>query len=141
MQTSRPPESLPAPDTAAWPADFPLDASGRVAEGLVAEGLVVRSISGDIEGRTTGSRRRCTSAGCPGWFITVKWETGQLMHICSEGWVYDAATGEVRVVAGGEISARYISPKPAGTPPKPRDEWPDPASLTGKGWRVRPKGH
>jgi hypothetical protein len=61
------------------------------------------------------------------------------MHICSEGWVYDPATQEVRVTGGGEISARYVSPKPLGTPPRPREEWPDPDTLTGKGWRVRPK--
>src|SRR3954469_25861335 len=42
-----------------WPADFPIDEAGKVEEGLV-----VRSKSGDIEGRTTGDRRRCTSVGC-----------------------------------------------------------------------------
>jgi hypothetical protein len=62
------------------------------------------------------------------------------MHICSEGWVYDPATQEVRVTGGGEISARYVSPTPLGTQPRPREEWPDPDTLTGKGWRVRPKG-
>ncbi len=114
-----------------WPANFPVDIGGRVREGLV-----VRSLSCDIEGRTTGSRRTCASKSCPGWFITVSWETGQIMHICSQGWRFDPATEEVRVTAGGEISARFVSPKPLGTPPRPRGEWPSPWELNGKGWRV-----
>jgi len=117
-----------------WPKDVSLDTHGEVTEGLV-----VRSISGEIEGRTTGARRPCISHGCPGWFITVSWETGQLLHICSEGWRYDPATNEIGVVAGGELSARYVSPRPLGTPPRPREEWPDPATLAGKGWRVSPR--
>ncbi len=118
-----------------WPMDFPVAETGQVQEGLV-----VRSRSGEVEGRTTGARRRCASRTCPGWFITVSWETGQMMHICSEGWKYDPALNEVRVVGGGEISARVVSPAPYGTPPRPRAEWPDPVTLTGRGWRVNPKG-
>ncbi len=123
-------DGLPGP----WPDDFPVR-----LDGTVAEGLTVRSQTGEIEGRATGARRPCISKGCPGWFITVSWETGQIMHICSEGWRYDPASGEVRVTGGGEISARFVSPKPLGTPPRPRDDWPDPAKLTGKGWRIAPK--
>src|SRR4051794_5225525 len=104
--------SLTPSNIGPWPAEFPTTGSGEVAEGLV-----VRSLSGDIEGRTIGSRRPCTSHKCPGWFIGVRWETGQLMFICSEGWAYDAEAATVRVTAGGEISARYVSPKPLGTPP------------------------
>ena len=116
-----------------WPEGFPVHTDGKIAEGLV-----VLSISGEIEGRTTGARRPCISHGWPGWFITVSWETGQLMHICSEGWRYDPAKNEVRVVAGGELSARVVSPRPLGTPPRPNDEWPSPSALTGKGWRITP---
>lgn len=114
-----------------WPSDFPL-----TADGAVEEGLSVFRQSGEIEGRTTGSRRRCTSTDCPGWFIGVKWETGQMMFVCSQGWTYFPDERVVRITKGGEISARFISPKPLGVDPLPRDQWPRRASLTGKGWRV-----
>jgi hypothetical protein len=116
-----------------WLQAFPLVPSGEVAEGLV-----VWSLLGLVEGRTTGSRRPCSSHGCPGWFIGVNWETGQpTMHICSEGWTYDAASRSVRITGGGEISARFVSPKPLGVPPLPRWEWPPRATLAHrKGWRV-----
>jgi hypothetical protein len=59
------------------------------------------------------------------------------MHICSEGWQFDSALNEVRVIGGGEISARVISPKPEGTPPLPEGEWPTRDQLKGgKGWRA-----
>jgi hypothetical protein len=29
----------------------------------------------------------------------------------------------IQIVAGGEISARFISPKPFGTPPLPKSQW------------------
>jgi hypothetical protein len=114
-----------------WPGDFPLK-----ADGAIEEGLLVLSRSGGIEGRTTGSRRRCSSDGCPGWFIGVKWETGQMMYACSEGWTYDRSDRSVRITGGGEISARVVSPTPLGTPPLTRDEWPPRTSLNGKGWRM-----
>lgn len=122
-------------DADSWPSWLEVDDEGRVPEGLV-----VRSRSGEIEGRTTGARRRrCAAKGCPGWFLTVSWETGQIMHICSEGWAVDPMGGGIRVTGGGEISARFVSPRPLGTPPAPRDEWPAPGELTGRGWRVSPK--
>jgi len=115
-----------------WPSVFSV-----TDDGGVAEGVVVRSLSSEIEGRTTGSRRPCVAHGCPGWFIGVRWETGQLMSICSEGWAYDPAIGEVHVSGGGEISARFVSPKPLGVPPLPRAQWPGRSTLErGKGWRV-----
>jgi hypothetical protein len=118
----------------AWPDDFPISDSGRVQEGLI-----VLSLSGTIEGRTTGARRPCISDGCGGWFITVRWQTGQLMHICSEGWGYEPSTSTVRVTGGGEISARFVSPRPFGVPPLPRHEWPSQESLAkGRGWRRLP---
>ena len=117
-----------------WPASFPVSADGKVCEGLV-----VRSISGRIEGRTTGARLRCSSTGCPGWFIGVSWETGQRLRPCSQGWHYDSASRTVRVTGGGEISARVVSPAPLGVDPLPRQAWPARASLLrGKGWRVTP---
>jgi hypothetical protein len=117
--------------TGTWPDNFPV-----LPDGSVQEGLVVRSLSGGIEGRTTGARLPCISRSCPGWFIGVRWETGQLMRICSEGWAYDPDTQTVRIHAGGEISARYVSPPPLGTPPAPRDTWPSPDELRRwKGWR------
>jgi hypothetical protein len=113
-----------------WPKEFPTIADG------VAEGLTVRSKSGNLEGRTTGSRRPCSSTACPGWFIGVLWETGQQTYICSEGWRYDPATKSVSVVDGGEISARWISPPPEGVQPLARSEWPDRQELSRrKGWR------
>ena len=117
-----------------WPAAFPL-----LPEGRVQEGLVVRSRSGTLEGRTTGSRRRCTSTGCPGWFVGVSWETGQRLHPCSQGWAYDPATRTLRLTGGGEVSARVISPRPLGVDPLPREQWPSRADLArGRGWRVTP---
>jgi hypothetical protein len=115
-----------------WPGKFPV-----LADGGVEEGLPVWSLSGQVEGRTTGARLPCISVGCPGWFIGVRWETGQLMRICSEGWRYDPDERVVRVTGGGELSARFVSPKPLGRPPLPRSEWPDRETLPRwKGWRV-----
>jgi hypothetical protein len=115
-----------------WPADFPLEGKGRVKEGLV-----VWSKSGDIEGRMTGPRQRCTSIGCPGWLVSITWETGQALKVCSEGWHYDAATQVTRITGGGEISGRFISPPPLGVDPLPREEWPTRATLEKrKGWKV-----
>lgn len=123
-------DGVPGP----WPAEFPVRPDGRVERGLV-----VWSLSGHIEGRTTGGRRPCISLGCPGWFIGVKWETGQQMHICSEGWAYDPLTRSVRVTGGGEISARFVSPAPLGTPPLPREQWPDRVEL-GPAWKATDLG-
>jgi hypothetical protein len=115
-----------------WPGEFPVTADGRVEEGLP-----VWSISGRIEGRTTGSRLRCYSIGCPGWFIGVIWETGQGMRPCSEGWHFAPATRTVRINGGGEISARFVSPRPLGTNPLPASEWPKRSDLAHRrGWRV-----
>jgi hypothetical protein len=114
-----------------WPTTFPVTADGKIEAGLV-----VHSLSGAIEGRTTGARRPCVSLGCPGWFVTVRWQTGQLMHICSQGWAYDPASRSIRVTGGGEISARFVSPKPLGTPPLPREQWPSREGLDRwAGWR------
>lgn len=117
-----------------WPGELPIGDDGRIEEGLV-----VWSQSHTIEGRTTGARLRCSSIGCPGWFIGVSWETGQVMRPCSEGWRYDPATREIHITGGGEISARFVSPKPLGTPPLPRDEWPERTALQHRrGWRITP---
>ena len=122
-------------DADGWPSWLDVDDDNRVPEGLV-----VRSRSGEIEGRTTGApRRRCAAKNCPGWFLTVSWETGQLIHICSQGWAVDPGSRNIRVTGGGEISARFVSPPPLGTPPLPPEQWPAPEQLTGKGWRINPK--
>ncbi len=117
-----------------WPEELPLDADGKVEEGLV-----VLSKSGDIEGRTTGVRQRCTSVGCQGWFVAVTWETGQALKPCTEGMQYDPESRILRVTGGGEISARFV-PTPLGTDPLPKEEWPTRAALAKrKGWRVTAK--
>lgn len=114
-----------------WPSTLPVTEDGQIEQGLV-----VHSLSGAIEGRTTGARRPCVASGCPGWFVTVRWETGQLMHICSQGWAYDPASKSIRVTGGGEVSARFVSPKPLGTPPSPREQWPSREVLDRwAGWR------
>lgn len=107
-----------------WPKHFPVTESGRVRTGIVA-----RSIDGKIEGRTTGGRRKCPSKKCNGWLVGVHWQSGQLLHICTEGWHYDPNADELRVIGGGAISARFVSPKPFGVEPLPRPEWPSRAEL------------
>jgi len=122
-----------------WPRMLPYS-----SEKQIKEGILLFSVSGNVEGRATGSRHKCisgkgTSKKCPGWFIGVLWETGQQMYICSEGWHYDYKNNRIDVIGGGEISARYISPKPLGVLPLPRDEWPERDALARrKGWRVSP---
>ena len=114
-------------DETGWPRAFqPLTAK------TVPEGIELRSINGEIEGRTSGSRHKCTATGCPGWFIGVLWETGQQMYICSEGWHYDPNANRIDVIGGGEISARFISPKPLGTPPLDREQWPHRSALANR---------
>jgi hypothetical protein len=120
-------DGVPGP----WPEEFP-----ALGVNQVAVGLRVRSLSGEIEGRTTGNRRPCISLGCPGWFIGVRWETGQLLSICSEGWAHHPSTKEIRLTGGGEISARCVSPAPLGITPAPRDEWPSRERLADwAGWQ------
>jgi len=125
-------------DEIGWPREFPFTDNGLkhrvISPYRVAEGLVVRSVSGMIEGRTTGSRTRCRANGCPGWFIGVLWETGQQMYLCSEGWHYE--NGEIQLIGGGEISARFVSPAPLGEHPLPKSQWPARRELlTRRGWR------
>ena len=117
-----------------WPKMLPYSSDKQIEEGIP-----LFSVSGNIEGRATGSRRKCASTKCPGWFIGVLWESGQQMYICSEGWHYDSENNRIDVIGGGEISARFISPKPLGVLPLPRHEWPDREALARrKGWRVSP---
>ena len=119
-------------NTAGWPRHFPINSDGGVDVGIV-----VRSLDGRIEGRTTGGRRECPSHQCDGWLVGVHWQTGQRMHICSEGWHFDPIAQEVRVIGGGIISARFVSPKPYGTPPLPRSQWPKRADLLkSRAWAV-----
>jgi hypothetical protein len=122
------------PVATGWPAALPL-----VDERHIEEGLVVWSRSGDIEGRTTGSRLPCRSASCDGWQIGVRWETGQQLFVCSQGWAYDPTDRSIRITDGGEVSARFVSPKPLGVDPLPREAWPARDALARtKGWRTTP---
>lgn len=107
-----------------WPRFFP-----TVSPNKIAVGLTVRSLGNHFEGRTTSGRRQCPAKTCPGWLIGVLWESGQQMHICSEGWHYDSDSREIRVIGGGEISARFVSPKPLGRQILPNDQWIDRAEL------------
>lgn len=115
-----------------WPEDFPLDEAGKVTEGLV-----VWSKSGALEGRTTGSRQRCTVIGCPGWTVAVTWETGQAMKPCSEGSTYEADTKVLRITAGGELTGRFVVPPAVDVEPLAKEEWPAMSLLIKrKGWRI-----
>lgn len=123
-----------------WQPRLPVREDGRIETGLV-----FRSLSGEIEGRTTGGRRRCPAlarpgVACPNWLVGVLWETGQQLHICSEGWHFDPDSRDLRVVGGGEISARFVTPRPLGEPPLPKSEWPSRAELLKrKAWSARPE--
>lgn len=115
-----------------WPRHLPFTELGRIRTGIVA-----KSIDGKIEGRTTGGRRKCPSNRCNGWLVGVHWQTGQQLHICTEGWHYDPDADELRVIGGGSISARFVSPKPHGVEPLPRREWPARADLMRtKAWSI-----
>lgn len=115
-----------------WPAEFPIDEAGKVEEGLV-----VWSKSGAIEGRTTGARQRCTVLGCPGWSVAVTWESGQALKPCSEGTTYDPETKVIRITAGGELTARFVTPPDVDVDTTAKEEWPTRAALSKrKGWRI-----
>jgi hypothetical protein len=59
------------------------------------------------------------------------------MSICSEGWKFDSVTGEIRVVGGGEIAARFVSPKPFVVDSLPKGQQPSRDALkSGKGLRT-----
>ena len=115
-----------------WPRHFPTN-----HDGSIETGIVVKSLDGRIEGRTTGGRRKCPSHHCNGWLVGVHWQTGQRLHICTEGWHYDPENHQIRVIGGGAISARFVSPKPYGTPPLPRSQWPKRSELLkSRAWKV-----
>ena len=121
-----------------WPTDFPLDAAGRVEDGLVVWSLPVDvpGFSGRIEGRTTGGRQVCAAPSCGGWFLNVSWETGQRMKICSRGWEYDAAERVVRMTLGSGMSTTIATDRPdVRKPCPPRAEWPDRSKL-GARWQA-----
>lgn len=116
-----------------WPTHFSLNGDGSVPIGLVC-----RSIDGSMEGRTTGDRRACPSHQCQGWLVGVRWEDGQLLRICTEGWHFNPNSMELQVVGGGQISARFVSPPPLGKDPLPREQWPSKADLRKmSGWSIR----
>ena len=102
-----------------WPIALAVDDDGRIPVGMV-----VRSLGSAIEGRTTGGRRRCPAAHCGGWDVSVAWETGQDTRICTEGWHFDPVSRELRIVGGGEITARVHVDPSTEVLPLPRAKWP-----------------
>jgi hypothetical protein len=119
-----------------WPVSFPVSTEGRVEGGLVVWSLpvAVDGFGGRVEGRTTGGRRPCACPTCGGWFIGVKWETGQQMFLCSRGWTYDPTTRVVSMTAGNGLSTTIADDRPntrSAAPPRP--EWPDRSTL-GPAW-------
>ncbi len=113
-----------------WPRDFPVS-----HDKAVREGLRMNSLNGTYEGRTTGSRSKCSAKGCPGWFIGVLWESGDQTYLCSEGWHYDPENQELEIIGGGEITGRFVTPREI----LPRSEWPTRGVLNQrKGWRINP---
>lgn len=120
-----------------WPGHFPVSDDGRVERGLVVWSLPVdvAGFSGRVEGRTTGGRRPCAAPSCGGWFIGVKWETGQQMSLCSRGWEYDPATRTVTMTLGSGMSTTMATDRPDVRFPAPaRTDWPGRADL-GPAWR------
>ncbi len=116
-----------------WPGHLPV-----MSDGTLRVGMVVKSLSGRMEGRTMGGRQPCPSNQCNGWLVGVHWEDGQRLRICTEGWHYDPVVDENRVIGGGEISARFVSPKPLGRQPLPKREWPPRAELLkSRSWSVK----
>ncbi len=125
-----------------WPTDYPVGTDDRVASGIPVWSLPIEvdGFSGLVEGRTTGGRRVCAAPSCGGWFIGVKWETGQQMFLCSRGWVYDPAERVVRMTAGKGLSTTVATDRPnvrAASPP--RSEWPDRDEL-GPAWKATGEG-
>lgn len=121
-----------------WPDALPLTAEGRVARGIPVWSLPVKApgFSGRIEGRTTGGRRSCAAPSCGGWFIGVKWETGQQMFICSRGWRYDTSSGVVEITDGVGMSTTTATDRPnTRAEPPPRHAWP-PRQALGPAWRT-----
>lgn len=122
-----------------WPPAFDLDNDGRVAVGIPVWSLPVDvpGFSGRVEGRTTGGRRPCAAPSCGGWFIGVKWETGQQMFLCSRGWDYDPRARVVRMTRGSGLSTTMATDRlNVRADPPPRAEWPDRVAL-GPAWNAR----
>lgn len=120
-----------------WPSEFPITPDGRVERGLVVWSLPVAMEGhvGRVEGRTTGGRRACACPSCGGWFVGVKWETGQQMFICSRGWRYDPLTRSISITAGTGLSTTVADDRPnTRSAPPPRRLWPQRVDL-GPAWR------
>ena len=125
-----------------WPSNFPVDEDNRIPRGLAVWSLPVEveGFSGLVEGRTTGGRRPCAAPSCGGWFIGVKWETGQQMFLCSRGWEYRPASRSVHMTAGVGLSTTTATDRPnVRADPPQRSAWPDRARL-GPAWRAAPGG-
>lgn len=120
-----------------WPVDFPLRARGRVEPGLTVWSLPVDvdGFSGRVEGRTTGGRRPCAAPSCAGWFIGVKWKTGQQMFLCSRGWSYDPDRRMVTMTLGSGLSTTMATDRVSVRAPAP--DRTGPTGQTGPRWGRR----
>jgi hypothetical protein len=121
-----------------WPEYFPTLGEGRVECGLRVWSLPVEveGFAGRVEGRTTGGRRSCAAPSCGGWFVGVRWETGQQMFICSRGWEFDSEARAVVMTAGVGLSTTVATDRPnTRSVVPPRSQWPDRGEL-GPSWRV-----
>lgn len=95
----------------------------------------VDGFAGRVEGRTTGGRRPCAAPSCGGWFIGVKWETGQQMFLCSRGWSFDPDRRTVTMTLGSGLSTTMATDRVSVRALAPdRSNWPDRAAL-GPAWR------
>ena len=62
--------------------------------------------------------------------IGVLWESGDVTFPCEVGWEHHTnPTPHVRIVAGGEITGRYVTPRD----PKPKP-WPTPIEPLNIDW-------
>lgn len=100
-----------------WPRP-PADRPPFYRSQAAPAGVPVLSLSGAIRGITLGGGAPCPSKTCDGHLICVDWETGQVTFPCCVGW--EDRGDHIRIVAGGEITARVIN----RVDPLPPDQWP-----------------
>lgn len=114
-----------------WPRPRRPPWYGDVSERVFKRGLPVLSLSAAIRGVTLGGGAPCPSKTCDGYLICVDWETGQLTHPCTKGWVaHSWPIPHLRIVRGGEITGRVINRRD----PLPSDQWPARRDVSGVDW-------
>ncbi len=121
-----------------WPPGLPRKDGGGTDPGIPVWSLPVEVVgfSGLVEGRTTGGCVACQARSCGGLQIRVKWETGQVMRLCSRGLTYDPVTRSIRMTAGSGLSTTTATDRPnTRKPPPPRSEWPSRSRL-GPSWNA-----